>query len=42
MVTETQLGNYYPSANKNKIVFSSMGNNGFDITPPVLKKWRVF
>mgnify|MGYP001161155380 FL=1 len=31
MVTETQLGNYYPSVNKNKIVFSSMGNNGFDI-----------
>ena len=31
MVTETQLGNYYPSVNKNKVVFSSMGNNGFDI-----------
>jgi hypothetical protein len=31
MVTETKLGNYYPSVNENKIIFSSMGNNGFDI-----------
>lgn len=31
MVKETPLGNYYPSVNKNKIVFSSMGEFGFDV-----------
>ncbi|MEL0008356.1 MAG: hypothetical protein VW741_00650 [Flammeovirgaceae bacterium] len=31
MVKETPLGNYYPSIYKNKILFSSMGEFGFDV-----------
>ena len=31
MVVETELGNYYPSIKENKILFSSMGSDGFDI-----------